>query len=66
MAKNTRQRSGPAGLVEQVTRTFNRGGRRGATGGTGVTGRAASFVAGFLSGDQAGRRKKGRGGRRRR
>jgi hypothetical protein len=63
MAKKTRQQNGVAGLVDQVTHVLDRGGRRGARGGGGVTGKAASFVAGFLSG--GGDRKKGRGGRRR-
>ena len=61
MAK--RERTGPAGLINQVTHILDRGGRRGARGGGGVPGRAASFVAGFLSGDDA---RKGRRGRRRR
>jgi hypothetical protein len=64
MAKKTRQRNGAAGLVDQVTHMFDRGGRRGKGGDDGVTGRAASFVAGFLSG--GGDRAKGRRGRRRR
>ena len=42
---------------------LDRDGRRGARGGGGMPGKAASFVAGFLSGDDA---RKGRGGRRRR
>jgi hypothetical protein len=64
MPRKTRQRSGPAGLVDQVTNMLDRGGRRGANGGGGVTGKAASFVAGFMSGGD--QRAKGRGGRRRR
>jgi hypothetical protein len=64
MAKNTRQKGGAAGLVDQVTHALGRGGRRGAAGGRGVSGKAASFVAGFLSGGDKSR-KKGRGGRRR-
>ncbi|MEA2362646.1 MAG: hypothetical protein QOD71_1791 [Thermoleophilaceae bacterium] len=63
MAKNTKQQTGVAGLVDQVTRVLDRGGRRGPRGGGGATGKAASFVAGFLHGGDD--RKKGRGGRRR-
>jgi hypothetical protein len=59
MAKKTRQ-TGVGGLVDQVTRVLDRNGRRGARGGGGVTGKAASFVAGFLSGDddKRGRRRR--------
>jgi hypothetical protein len=64
MAKKTKRQTGTAGLVDQVTHVLDRGGRRGARGGGGVTGKAASFLAGFLSGGD--NRKKGRGGRRRR
>jgi hypothetical protein len=64
MAKKTRQRTGPAGLVDQVTQMLDRGGRRRKGGDDGMSGKAASFVAGFLSGGND--RSKGRRGRRRR
>jgi hypothetical protein len=64
MANKTRQRTGPAGLVDQVTHMLDRGGRGRKGGGDGISGKAASFVAGFLSGGDD--RGKGRGGRRRR
>ncbi|MEA2401863.1 MAG: hypothetical protein QOK00_2266 [Thermoleophilaceae bacterium] len=59
MAKRTNQ-TGAAGLVDQVTRLLDRNGRRGPRGGGGMTGKAASFLAGFLSGEEE------RRGRRRR
>ena len=56
-----RRKKGQVGLVDRVTQVLDRGGTHGPRGGGGLTGNAASFVAGFLSGDDVPKR-----GRRRR
>ena len=65
MARTTNRRGGTSGLLDQVTglvgKTGGRGGRSGGAGGGGLPGRAASFVAGFLSGGDS--KKRGRAGR---
>ena len=67
MAKATNRRGGAGGLLDQVSGLVGKTGGRGAkNGGGGLPGRAASFVAGFMSGGDSGKGKsktKGRGGR---
>jgi hypothetical protein len=67
MPRTTNRRGGGSGLLNQVTGLVGRtGGRGGKTGGGGMPGRAASFVAGFLSGGDSAKGKgktRGRGGR---
>ena len=63
MARSDKHKSGPGGLIDQVTGLVSRGGRT-AKGSGGLPGKAASFVAGFLSGGGDKGKARGRSGRR--
>jgi hypothetical protein len=64
MPNRTKQKTGAGGLFDQITGLVGKSGRRTRTGGGGLPGRAASFVAGFMSGGDQAKGRRG-GGRRR-
>jgi hypothetical protein len=64
MPNRTKHKTGGGGLFDQISGLVGRSGRRTRTGGGGLPGKAASFVAGFMSGGDHPRRRRAGGARR--